>query len=481
MYIDAQTFSIKTVPSDYSWDQGIPNSSTLVNCVSSNGQLIGYAPFTAAQIKSIIGQPNIFAIAFNRKADFGDYYNSETNVQTTPNSGTHIFCHNYIMPGEYTLTIEQTQYITLNNEDRFDCLQKYCLDWNWTNRECIVDSSYNTTWANTISSQTFEKKWAYEPCEDNKLGTYGLYIEKGQSTENRLPFSWQWYNFFNEDSDERNVFYSSFEPRQERLLNTNLPRTWDDAVFQGDQQVTWDEALGPCLETRTDDSSWRWNKVRCDSNEVLNQKVPWKKTKKGEIIPRLWKQVRGAGCLEKIPLLSANTLANTKELFIKILEIPPIAYLHVEQQSPTNTSPYTVKLSPKYVQSGSFPIEKIVWNFGDGSPLLEQSRYDLNKNDPFVYSDQFGFDVDDPRNYDVVHTYYRTETSSSCFYPSITAYASSTNTSDCGAVIVGPLEFEVNDVKDFHLLQNKLNEKGTAYLGQLNQDIVMWNHKLSAD
>ena len=480
MYIDAQYFSIKSVPSDYSWDQGIPNVSTLVNCISSEGQLVGYAPFTAAQIKTTIGRPNVFSIAFNRKADFGDYYNSETNTQNTTNSGAHIFCHNYIMPGDYTLTIEQTQYVTLNNENKFDCLQKHCVDWNWTNRQCSEGSQQNTTWANTMSSETFEKKWIYEKCDDDAIGTYNLYIEKGQTSEERLPFSWQWYNFFNEDSDERNEFVSSFEPRVERLPATDLPRTWEDAIFQGPQQVTWDNAFGPCLETRTKDTSWRWNKVKQYSDELLNQRVTWKKTKPDELLPRKWKQIRGAGCLEVVPLLSAHKIVTTQEAFIKILEIPPTAYVHIEHETSPKTSPYTVQLSPRYVRCGSFPIEKIVWDFGDRSPLLEQTRYNLNKNAPFVYSDQFGFDVEDPRNFDVVHTYYRTAVDSSCFYPSLTAYASSTNTADCAAVIIGPLEFEVNDAKDFHLLQNKLTEKGTAYFGQLNNNISMWNHRLSA-
>jgi hypothetical protein len=480
MYIDAQYLSVKTVPTDYSWDEGNPVQSTLVDCLCSEGQLIGYAPFCNMQIKSIIGRPNVFALAFNRKANFGDFYNSETSTQSTTTSGEHIFCHNYIMPGEYTLKIEQTQYITLNNEGRFECLQRHCVDWNWYNRQCDLDSPQNTTWANTASAGTFEKRWIYEKCEDDALGSYGVYYERGQSTEDRLPFSWQWYNFFNEDCDRRTEIYASVEPRQERLPSTDLPRTWDDAVFQGPYQVTWDDAAGPCIETRAEDSSWRWNKVLCNSNEVLNQKISWKDTKTNEIIPRIWRQVRGAGCLEVVPLLSAQTLTTTQEAHIKIIEIPPTVYLHIEQQPLSNTSPHTVRLSPRYIRCGSFPIERIVWDLGDGSPLFEQIRYDLNKEEPFVYSDQYGFDVDDPRNYDVIHTYYRTATDSSCFYPSITAYASSTNTSDCAAVVIGPLEFEPNNAVDFHLLQNKLTEKGTAYLGELNNDLALWNHQLSA-
>lgn len=481
MFIDAQYISVKSVSADYSWDQGNPIQNTLVDCITSEGQFIGYAPLCNVQIQSKVGDPNIFAISFSRKATFGDYYNSETNIQMNTVSGTHIFCHNYIMPGEYSLTIEQTQYITLNNEERFDCLQKYCLDWNWDKRKCVLDSDQNTTWYNTASTEQFSKKWAYEKCEDDTIGSYGVYFERGQSTEDRLPFSWQWYNFFNEDYDERMDFYASFEPRREDLPSTGLPRTWDDAVFQGPHQVTWDDAIGPCLETRVDDSSWKWNRVLCDSNEVLNQKVAWKHTKCDQLLPRKWKQIRGAGCLEIVPLLSAQKITIKREAFIKIIEIPPIAYISAEQFPSSNQSPYTVVLSPRYIRCGSFPIEKIVWDFGDGSPLLVQSRYNINKDVPFAYSDQFGFDIDDPRNYNVVHTYYRTNTNSSCFYPSLTAYASSTNTYDCAAMIVGPIEFESNTTSKFRLLQNKLGEKSTAYIGELGGEMVMWNHQLSSN
>jgi hypothetical protein len=134
-------------------------------------------------------------------------------------------------------------------------------------------------------------------------------------------------------------------------------------------------------------------------------------------------------------------------------------------------------LSPKYTKCGSFPIDKIVWDLGDGTPLIEQSRYNPIKGEPFVYSDQFGFDFEDPRNYDIIHTYYRTSTSGSCFYPSITAYASSTGTYDCASVIIGPLNFESHDQKNPRMLQNKLTENGIGYIGEMGSDISLWNSK----
>jgi hypothetical protein len=480
MFIDTQFLSVKTVQSDYSWDTGNPTIDSLVNCVSSEEDktIIGYAPFTSIQLKSIIGAPNIFALTYSRKADFGDFYNSETNVQTLPGSGVGYFCHNYLMPGEYKITIEQTQFVTLNNYQRFDCLQKHCLDWKWDSRKCDIDSASPTTWVNTASAGTFQKKWTYEKCDDDTLGTFGVYTEKGVGIEERHPFSWQWYNFFKEDSDPRNEFYGSFEPRVEQLPETNLPRTWDDSVFQGKYAVTWDQSSGPCVETRAEDASWRWNKLISNSNEILNQKVQWRHTKCDEILPRKWQQIRGAGCIEAVPALSSQTIVEVKEFAIKVLEILPKAYLQMDYTfNPHDPvfSPVTVKLTPKSTQCGSFPIDKIVWDPGDGSSLIEQSRYNLNKSESFSYSDQFGFDVKDPRNYDLIHTYRRTSTSGSCFYPSITAYSSSTGSYDCASIIVGPLNFESHEAKNLHLLQNKLTEKGKGYIGETYSDIALWN------
>lgn len=142
MYINTKIFSSKTVPSSYSWDQGNPTLSMLESCsASAEGQLIGYAPFCSLQIQSFIEKPNAFTIASTRKINFGDYYNSETNTQTRHTSGLEVFYHNYIMPGEYTITFEQIQHFTLNNPIiKLKCVQKYCMEWSWESRQCIIDS-----------------------------------------------------------------------------------------------------------------------------------------------------------------------------------------------------------------------------------------------------------------------------------------------------------------------------------------------------
>jgi hypothetical protein len=137
-------------------------------------------------------------------------------------------------------------------------------------------------------------------------------------------------------------------------------------------------------------------------------------------------------------------------------------------------SPVTVKLTPRFTKCGSFPIEKIVWDLGDGSPLLEQRRWAPTIKAPFYYSGAIEEDADDPRNYDVIHTYNKTPESLFCFYPSMTAYASSTNTSDSVAVTIGPLSLVLFDPSQFKVLQNEFTDNKKILLGQIENNTAVW-------
>jgi len=156
----------------------------------------------------------------------------------------------------------------------------------------------------------------------------------------------------------------------------------------------------------------------------------------------------------------------------------PTAYLSSSISFNANeiVFPLTVTLTPKYTQTGSFPIEKIVWDLGDGSPLLTRTRWDNNISTPFVSSGSFDLDPKDPRNYDIVHTYYKANTQQYSFYPSITAYTSSTNSSNSCAITIGPIISPLMDpiTNKFTLLQAELNQNGAAILAQLGKDISVW-------
>jgi hypothetical protein len=133
-------------------------------------------------------------------------------------------------------------------------------------------------------------------------------------------------------------------------------------------------------------------------------------------------------------------------------------------------------LSPNLSRCGSFPIDKIIWNMGDGTSDIEINRYELPTNPNFIYTGLFESDIYDPRNYDVLYTYIRHSKNIGCYYPSITAVATTTETTDCAATTIGPIEFE--RINEFHLLQNHLlTDKTKIYLGEFNSGVGIWSHK----
>ena len=430
---------VKTVTSDYSWDKQSPTEASVTTSVVSGDRYIGYAPFVSVLLSSYADDLSGAAIAFSSTADYGDYYNSRTSTQTIVNSGIQVFCHNYIMPGLYSFTLTKNTYAATDNSR--------CLGGN------------------------------YVP--------YDTYVERGTQKQERLHFSWMWYNFFKDDYDERTKLVGSFEPRNELL-------TWEECVFQGPSQVTWDQAVGPAIEIRNSPVSWQWKKIKPvpEPFESFTQNTTWASTKPGNLLPRTWKQIKtykcggeqSAECLELVPTLSTLSVTHTLTGFLEVLEIPPVAYLHVEHTKTLNerVTPYTVTLSPKFTRSGSFPIEKIIWDLGDGSPLIEKSRNnpseEYSSEIKFDFSDEFGLDYLDPRNYDLVYTYNRIDQSGNCFYPSLTAISSSTGTSDCASSIVGPIKFKSFQTSSVRLTQNYLNDSGhKAYVGNVDNNVVFWN------
>jgi hypothetical protein len=412
-------FSIKTVPSNYSWDKGTPTldfnqfvtSLSACSAVSNNNsgvEYIGYAPFVFVSLSSAPGQVSYSNVALRRTADFGDFYNSDSNFVTTTTLSSELLCHAYIMPGLYTIRFERTEYIEISST--------------------------------SLSSNN------------------NLYIQQ-IGDQGRPPLSWQWYNFLCNSTNN--------------AYNTPIP--WLSSGFQQPEQLTWAGSSGPCVSLRqTEQITWTWNSITC--NLTANQyasPITWDETKISEPRNTTWDYVQ-INCSESItPALSSSTQTIVREAFVRVLEIPPTAYLDLTQPV-DRTSPLTVRISPKSTVCGSFPIEKIVWDLGDGSPLLTQRRWSNTLEDPFVYSGFISEDYQDPRNYDVIHTYTRTPESGFCFYPSITAYASSTNSSDCVAIMVGPLTLPTINGNDFKLLQNELTEHGKVLIGQVNNDVAVW-------
>lgn len=154
-----------------------------------------------------------------------------------------------------------------------------------------------------------------------------------------------------------------------------------------------------------------------------------------------------------------------------VQEVPPKANLYSVTQPTTGQAPLSTRLTARTTIPGSFPVDRILWDFGDGSERLLVSRYYNKPNSNLVNNGVFTSDPEDPRNYDVLHTYSRKCDTYPVFYPSITAYSSSTNTLDTCSLTIGPVLLSTTDAQ-FHILKGRNTTYGNLYSAELDKNIT---------
>jgi PKD repeat protein len=177
--------------------------------------------------------------------------------------------------------------------------------------------------------------------------------------------------------------------------------------------------------------------------------------------------------------VKTETKSITKKVCI-VREVPPIANLYSVTQPVIGESPYTVRLTARTTIPGSFPVDKILWDFGDGSEKILVSRYYNEPNNNLVFNNIFTNDLEDPRNYDVLHTYNRECSTYPVFYPSITAYSSSTDNLDTCSLTIGPI-FLPPFATQFHLLKSRNTPYGNLYSVEIDKNITFITTQSSAD
>jgi hypothetical protein len=203
---------------------------------------------------------------------------------------------------------------------------------------------------------------------------------------------------------------------------------------------TWDTEI-ECLQKYC--KNWNWKELKNNGGNPIK----WSQTFPGLEFEKQWQYEPPEPDCE-ISDFDFNIVTDIEEqeaiktYLIEVKEIPPVAYLCVLTSPSHGTSPYTIRITPQYCKPGSFPFERIVWDFGDGSPLYTVKRYTIPDTSKFVYTNRYSNDPNDPRNYDAIHTYTRSANSYSMFYPSITAFCSNTNSFDACSVSIGPIEPE---------------------------------------
>lgn len=166
--------------------------------------------------------------------------------------------------------------------------------------------------------------------------------------------------------------------------------------------------------------------------------------------------------------ISASVIKNE---FIELKEIPPVAKIDCVTQPVYGFSPLTIRFSPQYCVSGSFPIERIDWDFNDGTEIKTITRYSqITGDSDLIFTNRFSQDPLDVRNYDIIHTFIRHNNDYPVFYPSLSCYASNTNTHDSCSTTIGPLFLSASP-QTLNLVKTRNNTDGNLYIFDVNQTL----------
>jgi len=210
-------------------------------------------------------------------------------------------------------------------------------------------------------------------------------------------------------------------------LGASLEKTWNYQAIQPDEECYSPTQLA-CFQKHC--VPWSWRELKMGGN----YEVTWSMTKTDREYVKKWKYESPENCSNNgFTLTTSTTSVPIAKGVITILEVSPKALLNTAAISLTGIAPYTVEISAHNTQSGSFPIERIDWDFYNDGNIKTVSRYETP--DTTFFTKITALSGGDPRNYAA-----RIEFKDlGVFYPSITAYSSSTGTSDACCAMVGPI------------------------------------------
>lgn len=246
-----------------------------------------------------------------------------------------------------------------------------------------------------------------------------------------------------------------------------------------------------------------WNSTKCNSNFAkwwdfelaCFQKHcrfwSWEETKSSKLSRATWEQTQATNTLQKrwyfeandticaTPTIYKDTVqtqiqTKTKEYIVEVKEILPTANIYTVTNPVTGVSELTVQLTPRATLCGSFPIDRLDWDFGDGTPIKTVTRYANNNLDTnLVSNNNYIGDSSDPRNYDVLHTYVRTSVDTyPIFYPSLTAYSANTGSQDACSTTVGPIQIPTAPSVAPSLVKVKNTNNGRLLAMEYNNSIT---------
>ncbi len=222
---------------------------------------------------------------------------------------------------------------------------------------------------------------------------------------------------------------------------------------------------------------WSWQQLAC--NNSLNP-VTWSQAQTNGSLPKKWEfENNDTECI-----IPNATFLNSEQLiekdyiiqnFIEVKELLPVAGLYSVTQPTTGIFPFTVQLTPRTTKTGSFPIDRIDWDFGNNTPITTITRQGIQLGIiPLntIFTNIFSADPFDVRNYDIIHTYINDKNTYPVFYPSLTCYSANTNSSDSCCITIGPLQTTPFLSASINLIKTKKTIDGNLYVFDIEDNLV---------
>lgn len=246
--------------------------------------------------------------------------------------------------------------------------------------------------------------------------------------------------------------------------------TWDQVVC-GSQRAKWWDSETQCFQKYC--RFWSWYDLATFTDSA--NPTRWNETGTDAEFEKLWMfEDNETNCTvteaQFLDTIETNEQTVIKQFCVEVKELPPVAEISCITD-PAGTSPHTVILSPTGCQPGSFPIDRIDWDLGDGSPIITISRYTPPLNSSKAYfNGKYSSDLEDVRNYNIIHTYTRNSKTYPVFYPSLTCYSANTNTQDSCSTTIGPISLP--NISNTSFVKARNTVKGNLYAVDVDNNIT---------